>query len=134
MKVSTKLLCILLSLILSFIGAIMALRYWQARNVAFVLENREFETGRWSDKILELRGRSLADITFDYTYWDDMVEFVKSADPAFAEANIETGFKTFGAQAVWVFDLDSKLVYYNGDPPTDAIRDALLPANAHNTL
>jgi signal transduction histidine kinase/CheY-like chemotaxis protein len=134
MKVSTRLLCILFALIISFIGALAFMRYWQARNVAQVLENREWEIAHWSKKIIELKGQSLADLAIDYTYWDDMVQFVASGDPEWAAANIETAFSTFGANAAWVFRPDSSLVYFHTDLPDETIKEILLPKGAHEKI
>jgi PAS domain S-box-containing protein len=41
---------------------------------------------------------------YDYTYWDDMVEFVKNPDSRWAKRNIEASTINYSISFAWVFD------------------------------
>jgi PAS domain-containing protein len=49
----------------------------------------------------------------DYTYWDDMVAFVDGGgkNKTFSDENLVPGLTTYGADAIWVYDLHDNLVY-----------------------
>jgi len=59
----------------------------------------------------------LRTFAYDYTYWDDMVNFVKSdgRDTNFAEENLAPGLTTFGADAIWIYNPSHQLIYSTGD-------------------
>ncbi|MDD3274787.1 MAG: CHASE4 domain-containing protein, partial [Candidatus Omnitrophica bacterium] len=63
------------------------------------------------NKILDLKSGSLKSFAYDYSFWDEMVDFVKSPDEKWAHENIDTALETFGADAAWVYDRDGRLVY-----------------------
>lgn len=56
---------------------------------------------------------SLLNKTFasDYSYWDEMVSFIKNKNITFAEENIVPGLNVFNTDAVWIFDTEHRLVY-----------------------
>jgi PAS domain S-box-containing protein len=63
------------------------------------------------DRIIDFKSKSLNDFTFDYTYWDEMVSFVKSGDTIWAKENIESSIPTYNVDFVWVYRPDLSLVY-----------------------
>ena len=63
------------------------------------------------NKILDLKSGSLKSFAYDYSFWGEMVDFVKSPDMKWAHENIDTALETFGADAAWVYDRDGRLVY-----------------------
>jgi len=69
--------------------------------------------------ILQLKEKSLYALTFDYTYWDEMVAFVLNpTDPQgiqWAQENIQGSLTTFGVQHAWVMSLGHKEVYQTHD-------------------
>ncbi len=65
---------------------------------------------------LEARGETLKQISKDYTFWDEMADFVSNKSPAWAKDNIESALNE-EAQAFWVFDLKGGLVYRASNEP-----------------
>ena len=134
MRVSSRLQLILLVLIVSFVGALTFVWYGQRRNVDLVLETRAQEVERWSDRIVDLVGRSLYTFSYDYTYWTEMVDFVSRTDPQWASDNIEASLATYSAQAAWVFKPDFTPVYFITELESDSFRDRLLEESAKDAL
>ncbi|MGQ9677680.1 MAG: PAS domain S-box protein [bacterium] len=63
------------------------------------------------DQLVELKGSSLNNFVYDYTYWDEMVRSIKSRNKKFFDENIAEALATYGAHAGWVYNRDGKLVY-----------------------
>jgi len=83
----------------------------EQHHLKVLFEDRQAERRLFFDKVWELQGESAATFAKDYTYWDDMVEFVKTGDRQWAIENLETGLSTFKVDAIWVYNPDGKLVY-----------------------
>ncbi len=63
------------------------------------------------DKLLELHSQTLATAAYDYSYWDDMLNFVRASEPTWAKVNIEDSLPSLNAHAAWVLDANGALVY-----------------------
>lgn len=61
--------------------------------------------------MLELKGNSLRTFAYDYTFWDEMVNFVERPNKKWAEQNIDTSLSTYKVNAAWVFNTDFTQVY-----------------------
>jgi PAS domain S-box-containing protein len=103
-------LLVLLALILSRVG--------EDRRIDSFLAADAKEHGNLLDQALELKGSSLATFAKDYTYWDEMVQFVQTGNRGWASQNIKEAMGTYRANTAWVFDPAGSLVY--------AVRDSLL--------
>lgn len=73
-------------------------------------EGLRYEGGRL-DSIIELKGDTLAAFATDYTYWDEMVEFVRTKDKEWAKENIDASFSTYRADLAAVYGPDYLPVY-----------------------
>jgi PAS domain S-box-containing protein len=67
------------------------------------------------DKVIKLVGSSLETLAFDYSYWDEMVNFVITKEKKWAEQNIDMALGTFKANAAWVYDANNAFVYSVND-------------------
>ena len=134
MKVSTKLLWILVSLVVLFIGGLAAVSFRENHNIAMVLDNRMRELGQWIDKIIELKGKSLYTLAYDYSRWDDMVKFVATGDEQWFKENIETAFPVFDTDAAWVYRLDASLVHSKSTLGPEALHEIPLPRSSLSAL
>lgn len=84
-------------------------------------------------KISTMNGRPLRSLSVDYSFWDDMVDFVKTKNPKFAHDNIDSGLSTYGVDLAWVYRLDGSLVYYKSVEDNPALADLkLTPAYFKN--
>jgi sensor domain CHASE-containing protein len=77
--------------------------------------------------IIRMKEYDLNKTTFDYCIWDEMVEFVHTADPAWAGENLNTLLTTLGCSYVAVFDETFRLVYSDCDSAGFGSRSFLLP-------
>lgn len=64
-----------------------------------------------NDKIMALKDARLKVFVLDYGCWDEIVNFIREPDDAWAQQNIEGGLSIFDANAAWVYRLDSSLAY-----------------------
>jgi two-component system, cell cycle sensor histidine kinase and response regulator CckA len=83
-------------------------------------EHRKFDIffKEWSsdksnafNRILELKGFQLNSFVADYSNWDEMVEFVKSADPRWAQLNLNSSLSTYHISAIWVYNVQKECIY-----------------------
>ncbi len=64
------------------------------------------------DRITDLRAASLKTLVSDYTFWDEMVNFVQSRDPVWAADNLgNSTMNLFDADGIWVYGLEDLPVY-----------------------
>jgi PAS domain S-box-containing protein len=113
MRVQTKLTSLLL-----FIGiALMAARYlyqtFENQRVYSLFQEDIREKEVYFTKLVALKGANLKTLSTDYTYWDEMVDFVHGDKGVkWAEQNMdETVLGTYQTDAIWVYRLDLSLVY-----------------------
>ncbi|MDD5766436.1 MAG: CHASE4 domain-containing protein [Candidatus Marinimicrobia bacterium] len=74
-------------------------------------------------KSIESYGNSLSTYAFDYTYWDEMLNFVTTRNKKWAYENIETTLGTFNAHYVWIYQTDFSLVYSVNTPEFPKLKD-----------
>lgn len=77
------------------------------------------------DRLLALKSESLRTYTYDYSYWDELVNFVHSADPEWARVNLEETRQTFNVDAIWIYTADFSTVYAHLDDVQTASPSAL---------
>ncbi|MBX7137051.1 MAG: hypothetical protein K1X83_03635 [Oligoflexia bacterium] len=79
------------------------------RETAAFLANTE----KLFNSILEIESVSLNALSDSFAYWDEVVTFIEKNDIEWAANNLDSGFSTFQAQAMWVYDLKGNIVYYS---------------------
>lgn len=66
--------------------------------------------------LVELKSAAIQGFVEDYTFWDDMVEFVETGavegTPNFTLQNFDATIGVFGIDALWVFTRDRSLRYF----------------------
>ncbi len=72
-------------------------------------------------KTIEFKSKALNAYTFDYTYWDEMVDFIQNRDLQWAKENIDVSLSTYEADYVWVYSPDLTLVYSYSSPGYEVI-------------
>jgi len=125
MNVRRKLRLLLIFLLVLMVCTLFTVREWRNAHLAAQQENREREVSVLFDEILALDGHSLFSFSTDYTYWDDLVEFLKTGGDAWGDENLAAPFSTFGAQACWVLRLDGSTVYRHVE--IEGLGDEALP-------
>ena len=66
-------------------------------------------------KNLELLSQNQISYTYDYTFWDDMVQFVNEPDSIWAERNIISSIKTYKFNCAWVFNSTFKQFFFHNN-------------------
>ena len=119
MRTQTRLIALLAVLAVMFVATLLLLRALDGQRAARLYGEVAREKGAAVDKLLELKGALLESLARDYTFWDEMVRFVRTGDRRWAAENIDTALSTFGVDGVWVYRTDFSLAY-----ATDDLRDA----------
>jgi signal transduction histidine kinase len=91
--------------------ALLFIQSTQRRSLADLLEAETRERSRMMTRVVELAAQSLRDFAYDYSLWDDMVEFVANPRPEWAAINIDASLSNFNLAAVWVLRPDGTVVY-----------------------
>lgn len=125
MNVRKKLRVLLVVLLLLVTCTVFGIRQWRGTYMAVYQHNREAEVSVLFDELLALQGHSLYTFSCDYTYWDEMVEFVKTGGEEWGNENLAEPFSTFGLQACWVLRLDGSTVYSHTE--VEGLSEEVLP-------
>lgn len=83
-------------------------------------------------KLIELKSESLTTLATDYTYWDEMVNFVlkPSENAKWAEEMLSTAFDVYHCDLIFVYDFKGKPVYEkNKINADDQVLLAIIPEN-----
>jgi signal transduction histidine kinase len=88
---------------------------WSARNeqsqVAAFTQDRDNQFSAHFSQILTLFQKPLHIVVYEYSLWDEMVDFVKKKDKQWANENVDFLLRQYGLTAVRVFDPERLLVY-----------------------
>lgn len=111
MRTRTRLLILVGALLLIFPIAQLYVSHLNERlNKAFLRINRDEKTDQLLFAI-DMYGHQLRTLAEDYSWWDEMVHYVKSPTTEWAAANMYTGLVAFEAEGAWIFDADTNLVF-----------------------
>jgi len=102
----------------------------ETKKIHEIAKQQSIEQTKTSDKILELKSETIKKFVYDYTYWDDMVEFVNNKNPNFAAENIEDATKQFGISAIAILDKNGEIFYFYSK--TNNIKRSLIPIESIN--
>ena len=111
MGVRTRLTLLLTLLVLVFAAGALTIRILDARRIRLLTDDRTREKSALFGRLVELEGKSCKVFSYDYSFWDDMVKFVKTRELDWAHENIDEGLTTFGADAAWVLRTDYSTVF-----------------------
>ena len=76
-----------------------------------LLQTEAQQHQRHLESIIKLDGAKLQTFATDYSFWDEMANFVSTGDLGFARENIDSALTIFDADAAWVYTPQNKLVY-----------------------
>ena len=86
------------------------------------------------DLIMSLESKRLKQVTFDYTFWDEMIEFTHTNDTSWAEENIVPINKTYKTDIALVFNTNEKLIYKTCPIITPILDSIRIPSSATPTI
>jgi signal transduction histidine kinase len=115
MKIRLRLILLLGCLLLIFVAATFVLQDAHQREAESIRATAMQQRGGTLDRLLVLTAQPLQNFANDYSLWDDMVNFVRTGDRAWAKANLDASLANFGAQSAWVLRPDGSPVYRAGE-------------------
>jgi PAS domain S-box-containing protein len=91
-------------------GQYLQNRYEQ-NQIVLLLSDQKREAAILLDRIIDFKSKNLKSFAYDYTYWDEMVEFVAHGDATWGEENIAVSLSTYETDAAWITGLDGTVRY-----------------------
>lgn len=120
MKTNTKLLLILIVSGIFYLVVLFFFLGVQKQQINFYEQSRKEQTNEIVRSALKNDAENLDKLVFDYTYWDDMADYIKNApDKPFESDNLNTITQSYTYNAVWVFDNKKQLKFYLNSKPGD---------------
>ena len=111
MRLYTQFLVVFLILLAAGLGSIVYNSVSQNRNLERIDGERAKEFQQSFQEIIDLKVSNTKNYDYDYSYWDELVEFVSTHDSEWAKYNIDETMHTFGADYVYVVDAAGKMIY-----------------------
>ena len=135
MNVQTKLLLLLLAIITTLVGGLLALKIFEKKKFEAIAETRQVERNRNFDDFLAERGDNLKVLVDDSSIWDAMVRATVKNDTAWAEQNInDATLATYQANAIWIYKADQTLFYSRNNRYAPNLQELPLPKEAFDVL
>lgn len=135
MRVQTKLISLLLILSVVFSVGRYYFQVFEDKRMVLLFKEDTKDKNTVFENFIKLKGNSLEILAYDYTYWDEMVNFVHKDDLSWAQKNIdENVLKTYQADAIWVYKLNLSLAYSIKSKSASSLNELPLPQEAISTL
>lgn len=84
------------------------------------------------NSIFELNSKTHTATIIDVTFWDELVNFVKTKDKAWYKEFVESQFETYEADYIGIYDLDAKCLIKTSSARLDSI--GAIPAAVRDSL
>jgi diguanylate cyclase (GGDEF)-like protein/PAS domain S-box-containing protein len=118
----------LLSLIIAlFVAGSTVMENAAFERLALLEQNAAGERQSLFDKLLALKGQPLKTYAYDYSYWDELVAFVRSRDPEWARINLDQALASQKLAGAWVYNADFEPLYASRKPVPDLFPAGPLP-------
>lgn len=117
MSIKLRFALLLGLLLLIFLGSLGMLRYLEKQELASALASSQRDAAEMLERWLDLNGSSLRQFADDYSKWDDMVAFVGTRDPDWADVNLRPGLSSFNLHTIWVLDARATPVFSTRSDP-----------------
>ena len=137
MRVRTKLILLLLLLSALFAASRYFFGTFESKRVRALLRAAIDDRSFTFDALMKLKGTAIVTLVYEYTSWDEMVNFIHNNDLVWAKANVsENTLRTYKADAIWIYRADLAEAYSIKSNaaadlkelpiPLDVVRDILL--------
>jgi hypothetical protein len=135
MNVQTKILLLLLAIVTTLVGGLLALKIFEHKKFEAIAATRQAERNRNFDDFLAQRGDNLQVLVDDSSIWDAMVRATVKNDKAWAEENLnDATLATYQANAIWIYQADKTLFYSRNNRYASNLQDLSLPKEAFDVL
>jgi PAS domain S-box-containing protein len=129
MTISRRLIVLSLLLMLVFSGAFVAQRKLEMGRLSLLMEVEQHNKEEVYDAISKLMSLNLETWASDYSRWDEMVNFIATGDIDWARKNIDISLDTYKANAAWLYNRNSSLVYSIDNLGNPAQKTLPIPQN-----
>lgn len=135
MKIEVKITALLVLIVL-FITIIMLIYRNYNENKFLQLFNDEKKNVETTfAKLVDLKKQEVHRFADNFTYWDDMVNFVTiNQNESWAAENIDTAIVDFKVNSIWVYGIDGSPVYFVNNLNDNTLEKILLPKEAITSL
>lgn len=115
MQLSSRLILLVAALFAAAAISIYVIHAAERAEQAVLTATAEAELERSVRHWVDLTGTSMKSFVEDYSWWDDLVEFVRNPDPDWAEENFEGVLELWNLSALWVFDPAAAQVHHRAN-------------------
>jgi len=131
MRVQTKLILLLLIFSVIFATGRYFFQTFEDKRMRLLFLEDNREKSIFFDSIVKLKGVSLETLAYDYTYWDEMVNFLHNNNMPWAQGNMdENALRTYQTDAIWVYKRDFSLAYSITNENAADFKELPLPRDA----
>jgi signal transduction histidine kinase/sensor domain CHASE-containing protein len=110
-KIQIKIFFLIMALSVIFVSVLVIIRITESNKISALIANGRMSQIETMEHAVEMISKSPETFAYDYSYWDEMIAFLKKRDLKWAEINIDEPLSTFKTDAVWVFDDELDPVY-----------------------
>lgn len=110
-NVKYKILILLVLLISVIIAGIYYVNSSEQKKLTLMMQEQAKEKEQSLEKVIEFKSRSLSVFSYDYTSWDEMVNFIRKPTLKWAKENIDASLQNYNADFAWVYSPGMFLVY-----------------------
>lgn len=126
MKVQSRMIILMLLAVIINIVAFNILMSVEKTRLSQLFKDRKKDEMATFDTLLRLKGKSLESLAFDYTYWDEMVNFLATDDKAWAEKMIDASVLTnYQTDAIWIYKKDLTLAYSINSQKEEKLKESI---------
>lgn len=111
MKIQNKIIILLSFIIVLFAISIYFFEKSERAKILSQLRDLQSEKNILLEKASNVLGKSLFNYSYDYTYWDEMVEYVENPSEKWVFENVDQTLETFNVQAAWIYDKNFNLIH-----------------------
>lgn len=113
MKVSTKLLILIVLIISLVVSSVAILKNREKSKSLLLLNDKQKDYKMVFEKLVNLKGQSLETFVYDYTHWDEMVDFVTTnKDKEWGTREVSPdALLTYNTNWVWIYNISPNIIY-----------------------
>lgn len=113
------------------IGLLSTEIYKHKRDLSLIEQNELDEHRYVFGRLLKLKTQPLEMLVRDYSYWDELVEFVSTKDEEWARNSLDEALRTYSVSALWVYDKEFNPIYIAAGDREREHASVKVPAGIH---
>lgn len=111
MSTQNRLVALLCVVLATFAVSSWLLHRSHQQESGIMMDEIRAERGELLDHVLRFQGQALENFAFDYSYWDELAQFVATPRQEWAQINLATSLESFDLNAIWVLRPDGTRIY-----------------------